>query len=207
MHIGRQYLFEIFPVFLLRGRAEMKWYFVGVLCLAALLLTLETRFQFSPLGRSDNARHRTPAPKKDRPDMRVQGVFVVEQATAERSKSWELFAQEIAFYDTARVALVKQLRAEFFPRNHEPLHLTAERGRINSSTGDMTVEGGVVLRPLWGYDLETLVLHWDAANRILHTDADVRISAERIDILGAGFSGNVDEQHLTLQGSVKVLFR
>ena len=184
----------------------MKWYFVGALCLMAVVLTLESRFHFSRLGHSEKPEHASPLPHDDPPDMWVQDVFVVEQTTTEKAKSWELFAKEIAFYDTARLALVKQLRAEFFPRDVETLHLTAERGRINSSTGDMTVEGHVLLRPLWGYDLATAVLHWDAASRTLHTEAEVRISAEMVDIMGTGFSGDVDRQRFALQRQVKVSF-
>lgn len=184
----------------------MKWYLVCALCLMAGLLALEGSFQVSFLGRSEKPEPAAPSPNDDPPDVWVEDVFVVEQATAEKSKSWALFAKEIAFYDTKRLALVKQLRAEFFPDDVEPLQLTAERGRINGSTGDMTVEGHVVLRPLWGYDLETAALHWDAANRTLHTDAEVRIRAESIDIAGTGFSGSVDQQRFALQRRVKVSF-
>lgn len=183
----------------------MKWYAVGALCTMAVVLILESRFPFP--GRSEAPEHAALSPNDKPPDMWVQDVFVVEQATDGKPKSWELFAKEIAFYDTTRLALAKQLRAEFFPHDVEPLHLTAERGRINSSTGDMTVEGGVLLRPLWGYDLETAILHWDAASRTLHTDAKVRISAETIDIVGTGFSGDVDQQRFALQRQVRVSFR
>ncbi len=185
----------------------MKWYFfVGALCVMAVVLTLESRLQFLFLGRSEKSEYADPLLNDDTPGMWVQDVFVIEQATAEQSKSWELFAKEIAFYDARRLALVKQLQAEFFPHNVETLHLTAERGQINSSTGDMTVEGRVLLRPIWGYDLETAVLHWDAANRTLRTDAEVRISAEAIDIVGTGFSGSVDQQRFALQRQVRVSF-
>ena len=185
----------------------MKWYVVGALCAMAVVLTLESRLQFPFLGRSEAPEHAAPSPNDNPPDMWVQDVFVVEQAAAGTSASWELFAKEIAFYDTTQLAFAKQLRAEFFPHDVEPLHLTAERGRINSSTGDLTVEGGVLLRPLWGYDLETTVLHWDAASRTLHTDAEVKISAETIHIVGTGFSGDVDRQRFALQQQVRVSFR
>ena len=207
MHVTRQHLCEIFPVSLLKGGGGMKWYLLGALGLTILLLTLESRFELSILGRAGNTDPIVAAPKDDLPDMRVQGVFVVEQGTADKSQSWELSAEEIAFFDDRRLALVKTLEAELIPRNLEPIRLTAARGRIDSSTGDMTVEGDVVLRPLWGYDLETAVLHWDAANRTLHTDVDVKISAETVDISGTGFSGNVDEQRYTLKHGVKVSFR
>ncbi len=184
----------------------MKWYVAGAVCALAVVLTLGGHFQFSFPSRSEKPERSAPLPNGGPPSMWVQDVFVVEQAIAEKSKSWELFAKEIAFYDTTRLALVKQLQAELFPHDVEPLHLTAERGRINRSTGDMTVEGRVVLRPLWGYDLETTILHWDAASRRLHTDAEVRISTETIDIVGTGFSGSVDQQRFALQRQVKVSF-
>ena len=69
----------------------MKWYFVGALCVMMIVLTLESHFQFSFLGRSERSGEALPLPNDDPPDMRVQDVFVVEQATAEKSKSWELF--------------------------------------------------------------------------------------------------------------------
>ena len=185
----------------------MKWYLLGAMGLIVLLLFLGSGFELSLPGGDRKTEPILAAPKEDLPDMRVQGVVVVEQATADKSQSWELFAEEIAFFDDRRLARVKRLRADLFPQDLEPLRLTAERGRIDSSTGDMTVEGDVVLRPLWGYDLETAVLHWDAASRILHTDADVKISGETVDISGTGFSGSVDEQHYSLKHGVKVSFR
>ena len=208
MHGEQRHLREIFPVLLLKGGGGMKLYLLGGLALIVVLLALGSGFELSSLHGGD--RKNDPivaAPNDDLPDMRVQGVVVVEQATADKPQSWELFAEEIAFFDDRRLARVKKLRAELFPQDLDPIRLTAQRGRIDSSTGDMTVEGDVVLRPLWGYDLETAVLHWDATSRILHTDADVKISGETVDIWGTGFSGSVDEQHYSLQHDVKVSFR
>ena len=207
MHGKRRHLREIFPVLLLKGGGGMKWYLLGGLGLIVLLLTLGSGLELSLPGGDRKTAPIVAAPKDALPDMRVRGVVVVEQTTADKSQSWELFAEEIAFFDDRRLARVKRLRAELFPQDLEPMRLTAQRGRIDSSTGDMTVEGDVVLRPLWGYDLETAVLHWDAASRILHTDADVKISGETVDISGTGFSGSVDEQHYSLQHRVKVSFR
>lgn len=185
----------------------MKWFFLGVLGLAIVLLTIQSVFDLSlpsGAGKSDPV---AAAPKDDMPDMRVQGVVVMEQEAAGKAQSWELSADEIAYFDERRLAHVKVLRAELFPPDLEPIRLTAARGSVDSSTGDMTVEGDVLLRPLWGYDLETAVLHWDAANRTLHTEAEVKISAESVDISGTGFSGSVDQQHYTLKRGVKVSFR
>ena len=185
----------------------MKWYLLGALVLTITLLTLQGMYRMTSHGGAGKSGSIAAAPSDGLPDMRVQGVFVVEQRTADRSQSWKLSADEIAYFDERRLAHVKALQAELFPRDLEPIRLTAARGRIDSSTGDMAVEGDVLLRPLWGYDLETAVLHWDAAGRTLHTAAEVKISGETVDISGKGFSGNVDKQHFTLKRGVKVSFR
>ena len=207
MHVTRPYLRQIFPGRVLKVGGGMKWFFLGVLGLAIVLLTIQSVFDLSlpsGAGKSDPV---AAAPKDDMPEMRVQGVVVMEQEAAGKAQSWELSADEIAYFDERRLAHVKVLRAELFPPDLEPIRLTAARGSVDSSTGDMTVEGDVLLRPLWGYDLETAVLHWDAANRTLHTEAEVKISAESVDISGMGFSGSVDQQHYTLKRGVKVSFR
>ena len=185
----------------------MRWYLLGALGLVIVLVTVRSVFDLSFPSIAGKADPVAVAPNDDIPGMRVQGVVVVEQGTADKAQSWELSADEIAFFDERRLAHVKALRAELFPPDLEPIRLTAARGRVDSATGDMTVEGDVLLRPLWGYDLETAVLHWDAANRTLHTEAEVKISAESVDISGTGFSGSVDEQHYTLKRGVKVTFR
>ena len=185
----------------------MRWYLLGVLGLAIVLLTIQRVFDLSRHSGAGKADSVAAAPKEDVPNMRVQGVFVVEQGAADKTRSWELSADEIAYFDERRLAHVKALRAELLPPDLEPIRLTAAQGRVDSSTGDMTVEGDVLVRPLWGYNLETAVLHWDAAKRTLHTEAKVKISAESVDISGTGFSGSVDEQHYTLKRGVKVSFR
>ena len=185
----------------------MKWYFLGGLVLAIMLLALQSMFRLSFPGGAGKSDSVVTTPDDGLPDMRVQGVFVVEQRAADKSRSWELSADEISYFDERRMARVKALQAELFPRDLEPIRLTAARGRIDSSTGDMTAEGDVMLRPLWGYDLETEVIHWDAASRTLHTEAEVKIRGETVDVSGTGFSGSVDEQHYTLKHGVKVSFR
>ena len=185
----------------------MRWCILGVLGLAIVLLTIRSVFDLSLPSGAGKADSVAAAPKDDVPSMRVQGVFVVELGAADKNQSWEISADEIAYFDERRLAHVKALRAELFPPELEPIRLTAARGSVDSSTGDMTVEGDVLLRRLWGYDLQTAVLHWDAANRTLHTEAKVKLSAESVDISGTGFSGSVDEHHYTLKSGVKVSFR
>ena len=75
----------------------MRWYLLGALGLAIVLLTLQSVFELSFPGGAEKSDPMAAVPEDDLPDMRVQGVFVVEQGTADKSQSWELSADEIAF--------------------------------------------------------------------------------------------------------------
>ena len=93
----------------------MKWYLVGALCVLAALLALEGRFQSSFLGRSEKPEHAAASPNDNPPDVWVQDVFVVEQTTAGKSKSWALFAKEIAFYDDQAAGARETIAGRILP--------------------------------------------------------------------------------------------
>ena len=71
----------------------------------------------------------------------------------------------------------------------------------------MTAQGNVQLQYLEGYTLETEVLSWHAAHRLLWTDAAVKINSALVHIAGIGLQGNVDQQRFVLQDDVHAAFQ
>jgi len=139
------------------------------------------------------------------PDMRIQNAHLVEQA--ENGDTWELVAQEAEFYDTEHLVVVHQLRARLLSQDEQPIDIVAKHGRIDSVTGNITVHGDVQLRYLGVYTIATEVLHWDATNRIVHTDAAVTIDSSVVHIAGVGLLGHVVLQRFVLQGEVHAGFQ
>src|SRR5215467_1780079 len=149
----------------------MRWYRAVGISLVPVMLAIVGGFFL--LGRTPVAKHVGQPSETEQPDMRVQNLHLTEQAEA--GNEWELSALEAEFYDAKQRIVVHSLQAQLLSKEAQPVHVIADSGQINSSTGDMTIRGNVQLQYLEGYTVETDVLHWHAADRILQTDAVVQI--------------------------------
>jgi LPS export ABC transporter protein LptC len=137
--------------------------------------------------------------------MRVQNLHLIEQAEA--GDEWELLAHEAEFYDAKQWVVVHKLRAQLLSQEAHPIHVIADYGQIDSTTGNMTVQGHVQLQYLEGYTVETDVLHWHAASRVLQTDAAVQIHSALVHIAGMGLLGHIEQQRFVLQDDVHAAFQ
>ena len=156
-------------------------------------------------GKTRVTKYVTQQSETEQPDMRAQNVHLIEQA--EVGNEWELWAHEAEFYDAKHLVVVRQLRAQLLLKADQPLHVTADYGQIDKATGNMTVQGHVQLQYREGYTIETDILHWQAASRVVRTDAAVKIDSALVHIAGIGLLGNVDQQRFVLQDDVHAAFQ
>jgi LPS export ABC transporter protein LptC len=141
----------------------------------------------------------------EQPNMRIQNLHLTEQAEA--GNEWELLAREAEFYDAKQRIVVHQLQAQLLSKEAPPVHVIADAGQIDSSTGNMTIKGNVQLQYLEGYTVETDVLHWQAMARVLQTEAVVQIRSALVHIVGTGLLGNIEQQRFVLQDNVHATFQ
>lgn len=183
----------------------MKWYVCLALALCMSSIAVER------LGRQLSARHSpvnlpvTPQAESGDPDIRVQGVRLVEQAAT--GTVLTVSAEAASWYDAAQSASVSQVRAQLFPSDTAPLSVEANRGQIVSTTGDMTMQGHVRLWHQAGYTLTTEALYWEAANRTLHTDKPVSMQSATVFISGMGLQGDMEQQRFVIQHDVRASFQ
>src|ERR687885_438759 len=171
----------------------MSWYrAIGISLIPVMLVA----GGFFLSGRTPVVKHVRQLSEPEQPDMRVQNFHLTEQAEA--GNEWELSAHEAEFYDAKQRIVVHRLQAQLLSREAHPVRVTADSGQIDSSTGNMTVQGNVQLQYLEGYTVETDVLHWHAASRVLQTDAVVQIRSALVHIVGTGLLGNVEQQRFVL---------
>lgn len=140
------------------------------------------------------------------PDMRVHNVRLIEQPE-EGGDGWELLAHDAEFYDAKHLVVVHQMRAQLLSQAAPVVQVVANNGYIDSATGNMTLQGNVQLQYLGGYTIETDVLFWYTASRLLWTDAAVTINSALVHIAGIGLHGNVDQQRFVLQDDVRAAFQ
>jgi LPS export ABC transporter protein LptC len=179
----------------------MRWYkAVGI---GLIMLTVAGGVFF--LGRAPVVRDVSQPTEAEPPDMRVQNLHLTEQSEA--GDEWELSAHEAEFYDAKHRVVVHRLQAQLLSKEARPVHVIADSGQIDSTTGDMTIQGNVQLQYLEGYTVETDVLHWHAASRVLQTDTAVRMRSALVHIVGTGLLGNIEQQRFVLQDDVHAAFQ
>jgi len=170
-----------------------------------ILVMLAVAGGFFLSGKTPVVKHIRQSSETEQPDMRVQNLHLTEQA--EVGNEWELSAHEAEFYDAKQRIVVHRLQAQLLSKEAHPVHVIADSGQIDSATGDMTVQGNVQLQYLEGYTVETDILHWHAASRVLQTDAVVQIRSALVHIVGTGLLGNVEQQRFVLQDNVHATFQ
>ena len=181
-----------------------RYRFAGVRIITGILM-LAVIGGFLLSGKMRFTEHVIQPTETEKPDMRVQNVHLIEQA--EVGNEWELWAHEAEFYDAKHLVVLRQLRAKLLLKADQQVYVMAEYGQIDNATGNMTIQGHVQLQYLEGYIIETDVLHWQAASRVLRTDAAVKIDSALVHIAGIGLLGHVDEQRFVLQDNVHAAFK
>src|SRR5215471_13593626 len=184
----------------------MKWYSLigGSIATSDLLLVLVGEVFL--VERARVARYEAQQNEAEPPDMRVQNVHLIEQLE-EGGAGWELLAHGAEFYDFKHLVMIHQMRVHLLAQTAPPVQIEADHGQIDSATGDMTVQGNVQLQYLEDYTIETDVLSWHAAHRLLWTDAAVKINSALVHIAGIGLRGDVDQQRFVLQDEVHAAFQ
>ena len=180
----------------------LRWYrAVGISLIPVMLVVAG----FFLSGRTPAVKQVRQPSETEQPNMRVQNLHLTEQAEA--GNEWELLAREAEFYDAQQRIVVHQLQAQLLSKEAHPVHVIADSGQIDSSTGNITIKGNVQLQYLEGYTVETDVLHWQATTRVLQTDAVVQIRSALVHIVGTGLLGNIEQQRFVLQDNVHATFQ
>ncbi len=145
------------------------------------------------------------APELAQPDMRVQQIHLVEQTEA--GDTWQVIADEAEFYDAQHIIMVHRLRAELLATTAQPLHIVAEHGQIDHTTGNLILRGRVHLTYLDAYTIVTDTLYWHAASQSVQTPEAVTVDGALVHIVGLGLLGQIVEQRFVLQDAVHAIFR
>jgi LPS export ABC transporter protein LptC len=144
-------------------------------------------------------------PHKLSPDICVEDMYLLEQAGF--IAAWEVVAKKAEVYNTEQLAVLHQFHARLSGQPAEPMQMTAAQGQIDHVTGDIAVRGDVRLHYQEGYTIETEALYWYATDRVLYTEALVKMRNPLISIVGMGLHSNVDQHRIALQHSVQASFQ
>jgi LPS export ABC transporter protein LptC len=124
--------------------------------------------------------------------------------TRDGMKRWRLLADRASHSLGEGVATVENVRMTFYDESGaEDLTLTARRGTFKVEAREIDVEGDVVLASPRGYTLYTDRLSYREAERMISTDAPIRLVSTRGELNARGLRLSVQARTLELLSQVR----
>ncbi len=135
-------------------------------------------------------------------DLRIKEVDLEEET---RGIRWRLKAEQALLYEQTGQTSLRNLAVTVYERN-QTWTIVGDQGDVDRESKDVEVRGNVVVTADDGLRLETSVLRWDADQRRLWTDEEVRLSRQGSTVVGQGFEVRTDDEAATIGGRVHARF-
>ncbi len=119
-------------------------------------------------------------------------------------RRWSLIADSAAHSAAEAITRLEDIRMTFY--NEQGLEdgtLTADRGKMNSESRQVQVEGNVVVTSAGGYVFYSEQLWFSDVDRLIYTDVPVRLVAEGMDVTGQGLRLDVQDHSFRLLSDVE----
>ena len=142
-----------------------------------------------------------PEAESDEPDAMLSVNKIQQTATRNGEKEWSLEASSGHYLDKTRQLLLKEVKVTFFLKDKNEIILLADQGTLNTDTSDIEVSGNVVLKNN-EYSLLTENLSYVHDQRVLYSNAPVRISGASTELAAKSLFFEMDAKRLTLEGGV-----
>lgn len=139
------------------------------------------------------------------PDIRAQHIEVIAQTNS--TANWKVAAEDVAFYNEGQTTVLYRVFLQYLQHASPLIQMTAARGQIDNTTGDITVEGAVSMKYHEAYTIETEKISWRALDHVLYTDLPVRISNSLVQITGQRLNGEVKHFRIALRGNIQASFQ
>ena len=102
-------------------------------------------------------------------------------------------------------AILNDVDVKFFTKDNTMVHLTSDRGILQTKTHDLTFLKNVIVR-YQTYTLRSETLHYDKKPHIIHTDSRVRIEDGESVIEADAMVTELNENRTIFKGNVKGTF-
>jgi len=144
--------------------------------------------------------------EKSFPDQAIKNFTLMH--TNQGEKEWGLEADRAEIYEKEGKTVVHRLKLEFYDQGKITSVITAKRGEIGSSSGDMELRGNVIVTSeREKITLKTESLKWDAQRKKIVTDDFVRQEKGDTIITGQGLETDPEFERLVIKRDVKVIHK
>lgn len=150
----------------------------------------------------ENLPLNNPSVKQATPTQELKNFNIVQ--TDNGQKQWELEAKEAKIYEQKHQAIATDIKVKFFEKDVISSILTADRGNMDSASGDMEVEGNVVVKSLVEQTtIETTKLWYIAKERKIFSDQFIKQTRPDAIITGYGLEADVSLKQVVIKKDIK----
>ena len=137
----------------------------------------------------------------DRVDLQVKDVHYTK--VGDSGMKWEVTADSARYQKKDNLALFEKVKVRLVTKEGGVVLLNGDRGRLNTLSRDMEIEGGVVIVSENGDRITTDRLLYRNAGRRIETDRPVVMEKGSSRISGVGMIFRMDEKKVTLLSRVR----
>jgi LPS export ABC transporter protein LptC len=140
----------------------------------------------------------------DKAQLSLQKIH--QTATRGGITEWSLDADSARYLDENKQLLLENLAVEFFMDDGTRMLLTADRGTLQTETNDIAVRENVRVTHE-DMTLRSEALDYNHQQRLLTSQAEVRITSRDSEITADTFSYDLNTRQAVLDGNVRGAFR
>ncbi len=146
------------------------------------------------------------ARQKDQIQQKMQGVHLVESQNGTRD--WELFSKNAQSYQNSPMWDLENVRIIFYNEEKQSIVLKGLKGKIDTKSKDMKIEGEVQIETTNGYVFTAPYVEYDSVNRLIFCTSLVEVKGPMLGkrrslfIKGTGMRIPVSTQKMYLDRDV-----
>jgi LPS export ABC transporter protein LptC len=137
----------------------------------------------------------------DRVDLQVRNIRLTE--VGDSGMKWEIMADTAKYQKKENLVFLEKLTVKLVTKDNRTFVMTGDRGRLNSESRDMEIEGNVNIVSENGDRFRTDHLRYLNAGKLIETEGSVVMENKRIRVSGVGMTLSVEEKKVTLLSQVR----
>ena len=137
----------------------------------------------------------------DRVDLQVRNVHYTE--VGDSGMKWEITADAARYLKKENLALFDKLAVKLVMKDGKTFVMTGDRGRFNTESRDMEIEGNVGIVSENGDRFTTDRLRYRNAEKLIETDRPVAMENESVQVSGVGMIVSLEGKKVDILSQVR----
>jgi LPS export ABC transporter protein LptC len=139
----------------------------------------------------------------DRVDLQVRNVHYTE--VGESGMKWEITADTARYQKRENMAFFDKVTVRLVTKDGKTFVMTGDRGRFNTESRDIEIDGNVGIVSENGDRFTTERLQYRDADKVMATDRPVTMESRSVRVSGVGMILALDGQKLTILSQVRAI--